>query len=80
MDYGYSPGELQSILERQSGCRVSFLVEGGSHIDSIATDTYKYHLECEGQTKESTYPGYKGKVFTTLKHAQVHRLVDAGGR
>lgn len=75
MDYGYSPSELQSKLEQQSGCRVSYVVEGGSPIDSLATDLYRYRMECEGGTKDASYTGYKGKVFTTLTHAHVYRLV-----
>jgi len=79
MDYGYSPGELQSTLERQTGCRVSYVVEARTQIASMAMDQYKYHLDCPGGAKDPTYPGYRGKVFPALTHAQVYRLVSVSG-
>lgn len=81
MDYGYSPSELGSVLERQTGCRANSTKDGTTSIGEVNMDMYRYDLDCGDRGhKSSEYPGYKGKVFPSLLQAQVFRLLSAPTR
>lgn len=78
MDYGYSPSELSSVLERQTGCRANSTRGGTTPIGELNLDVYKYELDCGVKGKNtSEYPGYKGTVFPSLLRAHVYRLAPS---